>query len=308
MVGKILKWVGIILGSLVGLFLVTIIILYVIGGVRWNRDYENYDISVEAVSVPTGDAAISYGRHIASIHYCAFCHGENLTGKVLLNSPAMVVVYAPNLTGGVGGVGVTNTNDDWVRAIRHGVGHDGRGLIAMPSSIWYTMSDEDLGALIAYLQTLPPVDNELPARHIGPLGRLMVALGQFPPTGAAVIDHTAPRPSTPEPGITATYGEYLVRSTCTACHGVNLNGGTVRGLDGEIEIALNLTPGGALASWSEAEFMTAMHSGVTPSGHTLNETMPWQYVGQMTDVELRAMWLYLQSLPALEQGLERTDS
>jgi hypothetical protein len=53
--------------------------------------------------------------------------------------------------------------------------------------------------------------------------------------------------------------------------------------------------------------MTALHSGVTPSGRVLSETMPWRYVGQMTDEELRAVWLYLRSLPALEQGLERTD-
>jgi len=177
----------------------------------------------------------------------------------------------------------------------------------MPASIWYYLSDADLGALIAYLKSLPPVDNELPERRIGPLGSLMVALGQFPPSGAAVIDHDAPRPAAPDAGVTVAYGEYLVRSTCSACHGVNLNGGSVRGLDGELEIALNLTPGGALASWSEAEFITALRSGVTPSGRILSETMPWQYVGQMTDEELRAVWLYLQSLPALEQGLERTD-
>jgi mono/diheme cytochrome c family protein len=307
MIRKILKWIGILLGSLVGLVVLAVVILYVAGGVIWNRTYENYDVSVEAVPIPTGEAAIFDGRHIATIHYCAFCHGENLAGKVLLDAPALAVAFAPNLTGGAGGVGATNTSEDWVRAIRHGVGHDSRGLVAMPSIIWYYLSDEDLGALIAYLQSLPPVDNELPARRIGPLGRLMVALGQFPPTGAAVIDHHAPRPAAREPGITVAYGEYLAQSTCSACHGVNLNGGSVRGLDGELEIALNLTPGGELAGWSEAEFMTALRSGVTPSGRVLSDTMPWKYVGQMTDEELRAVWLYLQSLPALEQGLERTD-
>jgi mono/diheme cytochrome c family protein len=289
------------------LIVLAAIILYVAGGVIWNQTYENYDVSVEPVPIPTGEAAISDGRNIATIHYCAFCHGENLAGKVLLDTPAMAVAYAPNLTGGAGGVGSTNTDEDWVRAIRHGVGHDGRGLVAMPSTIWYRLNDEDLGALIAYLRSLPPVDNELPARRIGPLGRLLVALGQFPSTGAALIDHNAPRHAAPERGITAAYGEYLAQSTCSACHGENLNGGTVRGLDGELEIALNLTPGGALADWSEAQFITALRSGVTPNGRVLSETMPWQYVGQMTDEELRAVWLYLQSLPALEQGLERTD-
>jgi mono/diheme cytochrome c family protein len=307
MLRKILKWIGIVLGSLAGLVVLATIILYVAGGVIWNQTYENYDVSVEAVPIPAGEAAISYGQHVATIHYCAFCHGDNLAGRVLIDQPALVVMYSPNLTGGAGGVGAANTHEDWMRAIRHGVGHDGRGLIGMPSSIWYYLSDEDLGALIAYMQSLPPVDNELPARRIGPLGRFMVALGQFPAAGPAAIDHLAPRPPAPEPGITVAFGEYLVQSTCSACHGKNLNGGTVRGFDEGLEIALNLTPGSALAGWSEDQFITALRSGVTPSGRVLSETMPWRYVGQMTDEELRAVWLYLQSLPAMEQGFERTD-
>jgi len=64
----------------------------------------------------------------------------------------------------------------------------------------------------------------------------------------------------------------------------------------------NLTPGGELASWSEVDFFTAIRTGVTPSGHKLSEEMPWQNFGQMTDDELKAVWLYLQSLPALPQG------
>ena len=57
-----------------------------------------------------------------------------------------------------------------------------------------------------------------------------------------------------------------------------------------------------MAFWSEEEFMTTVQTGVTPSGHQLNDFMPWKYFGQMIDDELRAFWLYLQSLPALEQG------
>ena len=39
-----------------------------------------------------------------------------------------------------------------------------------------------------------------------------------------------------------------------------------------------------------------------PSGHRLIDAMPWKYFGRMTDDELRALWLYLRSLPALPQG------
>jgi hypothetical protein len=86
--------------------------------------------------------------------------------------PGLVTLAIPNLTTGAGGVGDTNTDEDWVRAIRHGVGHDGRGLALMPSAVFYYLSDEDLGALIAYLKSLPPVDNEMPGTDLGPVGRI----------------------------------------------------------------------------------------------------------------------------------------
>lgn len=217
MVRKVMRWSGMILGSLAGLVVLTAIILYFVGGIMWKKVYENYDIPVESVNISTGEAAISRGQHIATIHFCAVCHGENLAGRVMLDAPALVVAYAPNLTPGVGGVGSTNTDEDWVRAIRHGVGHDGRGLVGMPARVWYHLSDEDLGALIVYLKSLSPVNNVQPKQRIGPLDRMMLVFGQFPATEAAMIGHTALRPPSPEPGLTIAYGEYLAQSTCRAC-------------------------------------------------------------------------------------------
>ena len=162
------------------------------------------------------------------------------------------------------------------------------------------LSAEDLGALIAYLKSVPPVDNELAERRIEPLGRLMMAVGMFPSLAVDQIDHTSPLPDAPEPGITIAYGEYLSR-TCTECHGVNLNGKPF-GPPGQEIPSPNLTPGGELASWSEQDFLITMRTGVMPSGQRLKEDMPWKYFGQMSDDELRAIWLYLKSLPALEQG------
>jgi mono/diheme cytochrome c family protein len=154
--------------------------------------------------------------------------------------------------------------------------------------------------LIAYLKSLPPVDNELPGRRIELLGRLMMAVGMFPPLPVDQIDHTSPLPVGPEPGVTIAYGEYLSR-TCTECHGDKLNGAPF-GPPGQEVPTPNLTPGGELASWSEEDFFTTMRTGVTPYGRQINEEMPWKYFGQMSDEELGAVWLYLQSLPALDQG------
>ena len=178
----------------------------------------------------------------------------------------------------------------------------------MPVRLFYFLTDEDLGELIAYLKSLPPVDNELPGTIPGPLGRVMLALGQLPSEATVPdvieIDHDGPRPLAPQPGVTLEYGEYLVL-TCTVCHGPHFNGGIIR-TDAEY-LSPNLTPGGELHFWSEAQFIATLRTGVTPSGHLLKKVMPWKFFGQMTDEELKAVWLYLQSLPALEQGKSRVD-
>jgi len=302
MIRKILKWIGIVLGSLVGLLVLAFVVLYIIGSVKWNKLHGKYDVPVETITIPTDEASIARGEHIATLHICRMCHTDALSGQSV-SVPTLMTFSVANLTGGAGGVGVTNTDADWVRAIRHGVGHDGRGLALMPVRTFYYLSDEDLGALIAYLKSLPPIDNEMPKTDLGPLGRVMLALGQLPPEiepNVISIDHNAPRPVAPQPGVTVEYGKYLAR-TCALCHGPNFNGQTVQ-LDGPPILTPNLTPGGELRFWSEEDFITSMRTGVTPSGHQLKDVMPWKYLGQMTDDEMKAVWLYLQSLPALPQG------
>jgi mono/diheme cytochrome c family protein len=302
MIRKILKWISIVLGSLIGLLVLAFIVLYIIGSAKWNKLHGKYDVPVETIPIPTDQTSIARGEHVATIHMCQQCHLDNLGGQTA-GAPIMIILSVPNLTAGAGGVGATNTDEDWVRAIRHGVGQDGRGLVLMPSRVFNYLSDDDLGALVAYLKSLPSVDNKQPATDLGPIGLVMLALGQLPPEimpNVILIDHNAPRPVAPEPGITVEYGEYLAR-TCALCHGSNFNGQTVR--EGpNVYLAPNLTRRGEVGFWSEADFITTMQTGVTPSGHQLTRFMPWKYFGQMTDDELKAVWLYLQSLPALEQG------
>jgi len=303
MIRKIFKWIGIVLGSLIGLLLLAFVVLYTIGTVKWNKIHGQYDVPVETITVPTDEASIAWGKHIAIIHMCGDCHNDDLSG-ISDSAPGLITVAIPNLTAGAGGVGDTNTDEDWVRAIRHGVGQDGRALLLMPSANWYYLSDEDLGALIAYLKSLPPVDNVMPATDLGPLGRVMLALGLLPPEitpNYFSIDHNGPRPAAPEPGVTVEYGKYLAH-TCTLCHGENLNGKTISEGGPEKYLAPNLTPGGELKSWTEEDFATTLRTGITPSGHQLLKVMPWKYFGQMTDDEMKALWMYLQSLPALPQG------
>jgi mono/diheme cytochrome c family protein len=294
---KVFKWIGITLGGLLGLLVVTAIVLYFVGGSELGK---RYDVTVQTVSIPTDAESVRRGEHLATILLCKDCHGDDLSGKLEFEVPGMLSIPTPNLTSGAGGVGSFYTDKDWVHAIQHGVGRDGRALFLMLSKPYYHLGDEDVGALIAYLKSLPPVDHKLPERRFEPIGKLMMGAGLFPPFAADQIDHASPAPTRPEPGVTVAYGEYLSH-TCTECHGENFNGAPF-GPPGEEIFTPNLTPGGELAFWSEQEFITTMRTGRTPSGRQLKEDMPWKSYGQMTDEELKAIWLYLQSQPRLEQA------
>jgi mono/diheme cytochrome c family protein len=291
---KVLKWFGIVLGCLLGLIILAVVAVYIISGSRLSQTYE---VKAEPITIPTDEASLTLGKHISETRGCTDCHGENLGGQAFFNDPAMGVLYASNLTAGKDGIASSYSDADWVLAIRHGIGQDHKALLFMPSTEYYFLGDRDLGALIAYLKTISPVDNEVPETSIGPLGRILFLAGQLPLTPAAVIDHAGPRPPASEPGVTVEYGKYLAAG-CTGCHGSDYSGGPIPGAPPDTVPASNITPGGELAGWSESDFIQAMRTGVTPDGQEMDPFMPWKNISKMTDDELKALWMYLQSLPA----------
>lgn len=253
-----------------------------------------------SVSVPTDIAAVQYGQHIAgAIALCTQCHGTNLTGAIVTDD-AVARVVAPNITRG--GAVAAFSDADYVRAIRDGVGPDGRPLWLMPADDYSLLSDTDLGALIAYLESLPPVSGSQPPSEIRPLGRVQLALGQLALLPATEVDHTLPRATAPEPGLTPEYGAYLATiAGCARCHGPGLSGGNSPGAPRGALPAANLTPSG-LANWTEADFLRAMRSGRRPDGRAIDPAMPWPYYAQMSELELRAIWQFLGVVPPRPTG------
>ena len=299
---KFFKWVGIVLGGFVGLIVIALVVIYVVSQSRLTHVYQ---IAEEPISIPTDTASIEKGRHIFQFRGCEACHGENLEGTVYLDDPAVGKVISSNLTTGNGGVGSAMSDSDWARAIRHGVRPNGTGYLFMPSTEFYFLSDEDLGAVIAYIKSVPPVDSSLPASEISFTGRIVMTLVKgitFIP--AELIPHDAARPTAPEVGTTPEYGEYLTQS-CKVCHGLTMSGGVIPGFPSTWPPAPNITFGGgsALPTWTEDEFINTIRTGKTPEGKELRaEFMPWNSYKFMSDDELKAVFLYLESLPRLEYG------
>ena len=288
---RTIKWIGLGIGGLLVLLLLVAFGLSWRAGSHLNRIF---DITPEALFIPPDADAIAEGQRLVAI-YCADCHSDDLGGADFFNDPTLAVVDAPNLTRGQGGVGAQLTDADWVRAIRHGVGHDGHPLFIMPSRNFYSFSDEDLGQIIAYLKQAPPVDHAANDRSTTLLGRVLLAVGVFGDLiDAEIIDHTAARPVAPPPGVTVEYGKYLADTFgCRTCHGPQLAGG--KDPDPNAPPGPNLTPDGKLGTWDEQTFLTTIRT-------RQSEWMPFERLKHMTDEELKAIWLYLQSLPALPQG------
>ena len=285
------RFVGITLGAILGLLMLVIAVSYAVSSVMLRK---RYAVAVAPLTHPTDSASLERGRTIAEVRGCTACHSSNLSGKVLFSQFPMGRAVPPNLTSGKGGIGGVYTDADWDRAIRHGVRPDSTSLIIMPSQSYNNMRDDDLRSLVAYLKSVPPVDNVLPKTTFWPLSRILVATGTFKPD-AALIDHSS-KPSAPEPGVTAAYGDYLA-GPCRLCHGQGLGGAESRE-SGEPP-APALTSHGATAGWSEDEFIRTIRTGITPaSKHLNNEYMPWKSFARLTDDELRAIWLYVRSRPA----------
>lgn len=302
MLKKTLKWIGIVLGSLLGMLLL-------VGGGLYYQGSKNIDQIFEVadnrllIDIPSDSAAIAEGKRLAVSRGCTECHGTDLSGQLLMDSPAMATLAPANLTPGKGGIGKEYQDKDWIRAIRHGLNRQGRALAIMPAVEYSHINDTQLGAMIAYLKQLPAVDNELPERRFGPIFHLLNNFNdEFLP--GRVVVHDQERNMDISPGITVAYGEYL-STMCQGCHGPALAGGIVAGAPGSPPSA-NITPDPhhGIGNWDEADFFRALRNYKRPDGSEISKGMP-EFVGKMSDEELKALWLYLQSIAPVAQAVEQ---
>lgn len=297
------KWVrraGIGVGGIVGLMVVLVGAVYGLSSMKINK---RFTVTPPALVIPADSATINRGRHLATaISKCVDCHGDDFGGLVFIDDAALARLAGSNLTRSATGLGSLLTDTDWVRAIRHGVGRDGRGLPFMPSEVYQFLGDADLAAIIAYVKSVPPVDRTLPSIRYGLLGRALLVAGVLPLFPADSVDHNRPLQPPPPTGVTVEYGGYQANiGGCTGCHGPGLSGGPMPGGPPDWPPPRNLTPEG-LGSWSEADFFRAMREGKRPDGLDINPAMPVRLTKLMTDTEIKAVWAYLKTVPPKPYG------
>lgn len=297
-----MKTLGKILGGIILVGLMILATIFVFSTQTLNKHIEYSDASPP---IPKDSASIARGRHLSrAISKCVDCHGDDFGGQVVFDALPMARVVAPNLTTGRGGIAGSRTDDDYLRAIRHGIGVGGRPLVLMPARNYWHMGDADVGSLVAYLRTLPPVDRDLPPTQFGLIGRVLLLKGDLDGMfEARQIDHLARRSAPPAADTTADYGRYLAEiGGCTGCHGPTLSGGAIPGMPPEAKPAANITPEG-IGGWTEQDFFKAVREGVRPNGTALDSTqMPVRLTREMTDLETKAIYLYLRTVPPKASG------
>jgi hypothetical protein len=197
------------------------------------------------------------------------------------------------------------------RAIREGVGHDGRALFPfMPYPDFRVMSDEDLASIIVFLRSLPPVRKQLPMTDlIFPVKYLIRNVPQ-------PLDAPVPEPdvSTPE-----KRGKYLVTiAGCTDCHtpkdahgqplpGMEFAGGFI--LDGPWGrvASSNITPDpSGISYYDQAMFTQVIRTGFV-GARKLNQIMPWHAYRGMTDEDIVAMFAYMKTFKPVRHRVDNTE-
>ncbi|MBU8541128.1 c-type cytochrome [Falsiroseomonas tokyonensis] len=253
-------------------------------------------------------ALLERGRHLVEVTgACGNCHtpmgpqgpvpGKTLAGGSVFDEPPFRAV-APNITPdpetGIG----RWTDAQLARAIREGIRPDGR-LIGppMPMTLYRGLSDRDVAAMVAYLRTVPPVQNRVE--------RSVYRITLPPAYGPPVT-------SVPEPANTpVARGEYLANAVahCMECHTPMLptgqndrsrlgaGGMEFRGPWG-VSVAANLTPhANGLGGWTDAQIIRAVTQGISATDRPLAPPMAFWAYRNMTQQELSDLIAYLRSLP-----------
>ena len=276
-----------------------------------NRTFENTPARMER------------GKYLVeNVIGCFFCHSERDwkaegappiearkgAGAPFSGGPGKL--FAPNITPDKE-TGVGNwTDDELARAIREGVSRDGHALFPiMPYMNYQKLPDEDLAAVVVYLRSIPPVKNTVEKTKLSfPLNFLVNMMPQ--PLEGPV--------SEPDLSSPVKRGEHLVTlNSCSDCHtprdkgqplpGMLLAGGfTLNEPSGETTSA-NITPDASgISYYDETLFLEVMRTGKVKA-RQLNPTMPWVGYGKMSDEDLKAIFAYLKSVPAVSHKVDNTE-
>ncbi len=284
--------------------------------------------------IPRTPERLARGKYLVEgLVQCPLCHSENnwskrpfepapgrkLGGFVFPPEEAGIpkpnLLVAPNISPDPQFGAGTWKDADFVRALRQGIGHDGRTLFpVMPYSYFRSLSDEDLAAVIVYVRSQAAVHIQRPKTYL---------TDDLKKT----IQPLLPIAHVPEPDRSnrIAYGKYLVTvGHCDICHtpvddkgnalpDMAFSGGQdlIGDWNGEGKIqtvnSLNITPDASgIGYFDEAMFVEVIRNGGFKT-RPLSNIMPWAYFRNLTDDDLKSMFVYLQTLKPVCHHVDNTE-
>jgi mono/diheme cytochrome c family protein len=243
------------------------------------------------------DGQLEHGEYLFKTRGCADCHGPDGAGHVVIDDKGSgFFVRAPNITTGGSSPTRTYTDVDWVRTLRHGVKPSGQPLLIMPSEDYARMADVDVGAIVAYVRSLPASPGAA-GLSVFPLPIKAAYLFGAIKDSAEKIDHHAPPPAV-VPDDPLARGQYIAQS-CTGCHGSHFSGGKIPGAPPSWPAAANLTgaPDSAMSHYTTAEqFKSMLRTGKRPDGSAVSTVMPLKALAYMNDAEVDTLFAFLKTV------------
>ncbi len=204
------------------------------------------------------------------------------------------------------------TDGELLRAIASGVDKKGRALFpVMPHPSYGKMDKEDLLSIIAYLRTLSPIENKVPDSK-----------ADFPMN---IILHTIPTKAmygqAPDTNNLVARGSYyFTAASCGDCHTKQEKGEKIKGMElaggfefpmktGGIVRSSNITPDKetGIGNWDETAFVKRFKAYADSNYHVpaigakeFNSVMPWTMYKNMKEQDLKAIYAYLRTIPAIK--------
>ena len=316
MIRKILKWTGILIGTVLLLLTITVSL----------RQDLKFEAPYPQIKASTDSSVIARGRYLAfGPAHCADCHGSPSARNLVEKGMEVPLSGGNKFDLPIGDVFVRNitpdkltgigryTDGEIARVLRHGVRPDGTAVL--PFMPFHNTSDEDLTAIISFLRAQKPVRNEIPENTSNILGSVVKAFVLKP------VGPTENVPQTIKRDTSAAYGKYLSVSVanCMGCHtnrdmmtgafiGEPFAGGLQMESSFEPErysfITPNLTPDstGRLFGWTPEMFINRFRKGkIYPGTH-----MPWGPFSRMCDDELKAIYNFLQTVKPVKNYIPKT--
>jgi mono/diheme cytochrome c family protein len=313
---------GVLIGAGLLVVLVAVAVTFTVG---WRPFFGPKTRPLSSQTFERTPQRLERGRYIATaLSGCIYCHsrhewaapgmpivpGSEGAGEIQPESDLPGRIVAPNLTPDPETGAGRWTDDQLARAIREGIGHDGRALFPMmPYTHYRTMSDEDLASVIVYLRSLPAVWHELPKTEIiFPVRYLIRGVPQ--PLTTPVRDDTS------DP---VKRGAHLVNlAGCGDCHTPQVQGEPIAGMEfaggsifsgpwGSLASA-NLTPDPTgIPYYDEALFLQVIRTGYVKA-RPLHAMMPVQVYKNLTDNDLKDIFAYLRTLKPVRHHVDNSEA